>query len=421
MSRSNKSIGRRDFIRVVSGTLVAAELGSLGCGDAEPSAPGSPPSGDLAVPAGPDPTAAPASPTDVASGMPSAGSPGASAGSAGAASEPPITDDLATAGSAAEPVPPDSMPATAGSPAVPNVPVSDGKSRVYIVKTNNRSEGISQVLAMFGGLGFAAGRDVVVKPNFNSQYAFPATTHEDTIRTIAAELRAVGAGNITLADSAGATTFSSTPTATVIQAKGTVSLCAEVGIDWKSFDDSDVEWETFEFDGMTWSGGLAIPKMMRSDRVKILLPCCKTHTLADYTFSLKLAAGLPPRSRRGIISDMHTSIHQKVVDINKGFTPDLVLMDAMSCFIDNGPDTGTVRDPGLIVASTDRVALDAVGVAILKAAGSVSRPIQGKIFATPQIARAVEIGLGATSPDAIELIGSDDATLSELRSILDVG
>jgi uncharacterized protein (DUF362 family) len=82
---------------------------------------------------------------------------------------------------------------------------------------------------------------------------------------------------------------------------------------------------------------------------------------------------------------------------------------------------GTTANPGLIVAATDRVALDAVGVAILKSAGSRSGPIQGKIFATRQITRAVEIGLGVKSADEIELVGNDPATVSKLRSILDVG
>jgi uncharacterized protein (DUF362 family) len=200
-----------------------------------------------------------------------------------------------------------------------------------------------------------------------------------------------------------------------------MKLVADLKIDFVSYDEPNVEWETFQFDGMTWSGGLAIPKLMRSDRVKILLPCCKTHQLADFTFSMKLAAGLPQRSRRGLVSDMHTDLQEKVVDINKGFTPDLIVMDALQCFIDGGPDTGTARSPGLIVVAKDRVALDAVGVAILKSAGSTSAPISGKIFETRQMKRAVAVGLGIKSPDEIELVGNDDATLKQLRSILDVG
>jgi uncharacterized protein (DUF362 family) len=309
----------------------------------------------------------------------------------------------------------------AGTPATAPAAAANGKAKVIIIKTTDRKDGIMQALTMFGGLGFAAGRDVIIKPNYNSTYEFPATTHDDTIRTVVEQLRAVNAGNIILGESAGATTFTAQPTQTVTQAKNTMKLVSDLKIDFVSYDEPSVEWETFMFDGMTWSGGLAIPKLMRSERVKILLPCCKTHTLADYTFSMKLAAGLPQRSRRGLVSDMHTDLHEKVVDINKGFTPDLILMDALKCFIDGGPDEGTERDPGLIVAATDRVALDAVGVAILKSAGSTSGPIQGKIFETRQMKRAVAVKLGISKPADIELVGNDPATLSMLRGILDKG
>jgi uncharacterized protein (DUF362 family) len=321
------------------------------------------------------------------------------------------------------------MASAPGTPSTPNMTgqpgmtaaAASGKARVIIIKASDRKDGIMQALTMFGGLGFAAGRDVIIKPNFNSTYDFPATTHDDTIRTVVEQLKAANAGHIILGESSGATTFTDQPTQTVTQAKNTLKFVKDIGIDFVSFDDPSVEWETFQFDGMTWQGGLAIPKLMRSDRVKILLPCCKTHQLADYTFSMKIAAGLPPRSRRGLVSDMHTSLQEKVVDINKGFTPDLILMDALKCFIDGGPDTGTERSPGLIVAATDRVALDAVGVAILKSAGSTSAPIAGKIFETAQMKRAVAVKLGISTPADIELVGNDPGTLSMLRSILDKG
>lgn len=439
MDKSDKTLGRRDFIRVLGGTVVAA--GVAGCGEADspnpPTAapgasaaagstapvgpvtpPGVPPSAAASTPAVPDTSAAnsggaqPATPP--ASG-PAAASPGA----------PPAQQPMTA--SSAKPANP-TTPATTTpmtGPSAPTAPMtapSNGKAKVVIIKAATREEGINQAIAMFGGLGFVAGRDVVIKPNFNSQYEFPATTHDDTIRTVVKGLKGANAGKITIGESSGATTGSATPTATVVQMKNTMALVGELGIEFLSYDTAGVEFETFNFDGMTWSGGLAIPKLMRSDRVKILLPCCKTHSLADYTFSIKIAAGLPPRSRRGLISDMHTNLQEKVADIGKGFEPDLIVMDALKCFIDGGPDSGTVREPGLIVVSNDRIALDAVGVAILKNAGSTSAPIRGKIFQTRQLVRAVEIGLTKTkNPDGIELVGNDDATISKLRSILDVG
>jgi uncharacterized protein (DUF362 family) len=94
-------------------------------------------------------------------------------------------------------------------------------------------------------------------------------------------------------------------------------------------------------------------------------------------------------------------------------------MDAMSCFIDGGPDTGTVRNPNLLLAGTDRIAVDAVAVAVLLSEGNTT--LTGKIFEQDQIERAVELGLGASSPDEIKLVGNDDDVISELQDILDNG
>jgi uncharacterized protein (DUF362 family) len=435
MDKSDKTLSRRDFIAVVGGALVATELG-VACGDAaveagvpgagSPEAPVAPGAGAAGAPAGAAPVATAPVVTPPVSQAPAVPVTPAGAGPAMASNAPVTSPGAAmptTPATPATPVTPGSGPATSpATPATGMMPAADnGKAKVFIIKASDRATGIMEALTMFGGLGFAAGRDVIIKPNYNSTYEFPATTHPDTIRTVVSQLRAVNAGNIVLGESAGATTFTAEPTVTVTQAFNTMGLVNDLKIDFVSFDEPSVEWEDFNFDGMTWSGGLKIPKLMRSDRVKILLPCCKTHTLADYTFSMKLAAGLPPRSRRGLVSDMHTDLHEKVVDINKGFTPDLILMDALKCFIDGGPDSGTERSPGLIVAATDRVALDAVGVAILKSAGSTSAPIAGKIFETRQMKRAVEVKLGISTPDDIELVGNDPATISMLRSILDVG
>jgi uncharacterized protein (DUF362 family) len=58
----------------------------------------------------------------------------------------------------------------------------------------------------------------------------------------------------------------------------------------------------------------------------------------------------------------------------------------------------------VFLAATDRVAIDAVGLAILQYLGSNNQIMNTKIFKQEQIARAVEIGLGVTSPSEIEVV-----------------
>jgi uncharacterized protein (DUF362 family) len=82
---------------------------------------------------------------------------------------------------------------------------------------------------------------------------------------------------------------------------------------------------------------------------------------------------------------------------------------------------GTRKKADVILAGTDRIAVDAVGVALLKRLGSNSKIMGSKIFEQGQIARAVELGLGVSGPEEIEIVTADEAGEKEaerLRSIL---
>jgi len=97
-------------------------------------------------------------------------------------------------------------------------------------------------------------------------------------------------------------------------------------------------------------------------------------------------------------------------------------MDAMEAFVEAGPMTGKRKRADLFVAGTDRIAIDAVGLAILKDLGSTTEIMNNPIFEQEQIARAVEMGLGVASPDNIELIveDADSANYAKtIRTILD--
>ena len=67
------------------------------------------------------------------------------------------------------------------------------------------------------------------------------------------------------------------------------------------------------------------------------------------------------------------------------------------------------------------MAIDAVGVAILRLLGTTPEVSRGLIFEQEQIARAVELGLGVESPDQIQLVTDDsesEAFAGRVRDIL---
>lgn len=93
-----------------------------------------------------------------------------------------------------------------------------------------------------------------------------------------------------------------------------------------------------------------------------------------------------------------------IAEINEPFKPALIVIDGVEAFVDGGPMVGKRAKAGIFLASTDRVAADAVGVAILKSLGSNAAIMKRKIFEQEQIARAVELGLGSASPSEIEVV-----------------
>ena len=90
---------------------------------------------------------------------------------------------------------------------------------------------------------------------------------------------------------------------------------------------------------------------------------------------------------------MHADhLQEKIAEINTAYKPNLIVMDARKCFITNGPMTGEVRMPGLVLASTDRVATDLEGVKIIQS--FEGNDLVGiKPEELPQIKRALELGI----------------------------
>jgi uncharacterized protein (DUF362 family) len=152
--------------------------------------------------------------------------------------------------------------------------------------------------------------------------------------------------------------------------------------------------------------------------------CLKTHGFGGvFTMSLKLSVGLTPKPIR---RTMHRSpeMRRMIAELNAGYRPRLIVLDGVSAFTDGGPSRGTLKAGNVMIAGDDRVAVDAVGLAVLKDLGSNDAIMGRRIFEQEQIARAVELNLGARSSAEIELVAADvegRALASRLERILAEG
>ena len=140
--------------------------------------------------------------------------------------------------------------------------------------------------------------------------------------------------------------------------------------------------------------------------------------------SLKLHVGCVATTRHGYhyMQELHSSPHQRkmIAEINEPFKPALIVLDGVEAFVDGGPMTGKRAKADVFVASTDRIAIDAIGVAALKLLGSNAAIMKPKIFEQEQIARAVELGLGAASPSEIDIVAADKKSREHGDRIMDI-
>ena len=73
-----------------------------------------------------------------------------------------------------------------------------------------------------------------------------------------------------------------------------------------------------------------------------------------------------------------------------------------------------------MLAGNDRVAIDAVGVAILRLLGTTPEVSRGSIFEQEQIARAAELGVGVSSVKQIQLITEDAESDTFAKQVKDI-
>ena len=293
------------------------------------------------------------------------------------------------------------------------------RRRVALVRTSDRKRGVRDVLGLFDPSGIA-GKRVVLKPNFNTADAAPGSTHNDTLSQLVSELQERGARSVTLGESSGPP-----QTQGVMEKKGVLDLARDLRFDVVNYEQlAEQDWVSFPAQGTHWPDGFHLPRLIVDAEYTVSTCCLKTHGAGGvFTMSLKLAVGLTPKAIR---RSMHASPHMRrmIADLNTGYRPNLIVLDGVAAFTDGGPSRGELKAGNVMIAGDDRIAVDAVGLAMLKVLVANQAIMGRRIFEQEQMARAVDLGLGVTGPNAIEIVTGDPESrllADELRSILAQG
>lgn len=240
-------------------------------------------------------------------------------------------------------------------------------------------------------------KKVLLKLNLLSASLGPehaVNTHPAVVRALVDFFQKEVGAEVYIGDSCGSLRSGSTNKAFKVTRLDEVTQ--DTGAKWVNFDqDKHIEIKK--------SNGATLPTFRMARTVKdvdlvVSVPKLKTHGLTKYTGALKNTLGVIPAKGK---KDVHvqapkpSSFAQALVDVYEEVKPHLTLMDAIVGMEGEGPNAGDPRRVGLIIASNNGVALDAVASSI----------IGYEPLGVPTIRYAQDRGLGTADLNKINIKG----------------
>jgi uncharacterized protein (DUF362 family) len=276
----------------------------------------------------------------------------------------------------------------------------NGRSVVALVRSDDRLEGIREAVKLLGGMEPVikdVKGEILIKPNCNTDDPYPRDTHPETVRTISQMLISTGfpPDRIVLGETSGR--GRGLPTRNTLANLGILEVAKELGIRVCCFEEDD--WVTVKPTKVeSWPRGIKIPRRIYEAQRIILTPILRPHSTATFTMSLKLAVGMLDSLGREWLHNGQAHI-RKLIEINKAYSADLVIADASQVLVNK--ELTKTANPGVIIASGNRVASDAICVALMKLLNA-DRISDMPVLKHKQLQYASKIGLG--SPEFEDMI-----------------
>jgi uncharacterized protein (DUF362 family) len=273
---------------------------------------------------------------------------------------------------------------------------------VGLSRNKDTLESVKTAVEFAGGLGIKKGSTVLIRPNANTADLPPGSTNPEVLRGAIRAAREYDPGKVIVAEKSMTTL-------------NTEKVLKKLGL-WQVAEDERVD-EILTFDQMkrrhvepkgaySWQYGFDVPEFLESIDYTIALPVIKTHWTATFTMGLKSQISITSdRDRRQLPHGQgwDTLFGNMIAESNLVHMPDFYISDATKCFVTEGPNIGTLREPGIVLASSDVIANDAVGLALLKTLGTIPKIRDHSVWTQPQIIRAKELNLGVSSREEITI------------------
>lgn len=254
---------------------------------------------------------------------------------------------------------------------------NQGDLKKTIIKTVDEIGGFKRFIK--------SGDKVFLKPNFNTADPFPASTDFEFLKTVVELVYESGAREVIIGDRS---TY-------YLSGRGVMEKLEIFKLE-KMYPGTKVivldegKYVNKKIPQGRYLKSVDVSEVLDQTDKLILLPCLKTHIKARFTGSLKLSVGFMKVIQRIPLHLRH--LQEKIAELNTIIHPDLIILDGRKCFISMGPSMGEIREPGLILASTNRVAIDIEGIKIIQTYPGNSL-IGLNPSELPQIKRAIELGI----------------------------
>ncbi len=258
---------------------------------------------------------------------------------------------------------------------------------------------VKECLGRLDDLGsLLRGKKVLLKPNLLSSTATPdkhvVNTHPEVVRAVAEFLMGEFGCTVSMGDSCGRVAPGANQDA--FENSGLTALAKDLRIELVDFNSAPSEWVTNPSAELLHN--FYVPRAVLEADVLFSLPKLKTHSLTYFTGGVKNMLGIIPGRGKKLVhltAPKPEAMAAALMDIFQRVPPHVALMDAIDGMEGNGPNSGPKRHIGLLIASRDSIALDAVACAIIG-----FKP--GDILTTTL---AEKRGLGVGELDKIEVRG----------------
>lgn len=247
-------------------------------------------------------------------------------------------------------------------------------SRVSLVRCGSYDSGslheaVARALDHLGGPSrlVRPGQKVLLKPNvmMPKPYGFAANTHPEFVRAVVDVFKGAGA-EVWVGESSAGSQAGLTLTKRALNASGLDKVAEETGVRLINFDLDGVVTAKLN---NRFAESVPIARAVRDADLVVSLPKLKTHTYANIiTGAVKNLYGCVPGQ---IKAEFHRRAPRPmefftiIRDIFGSIRPGLAIFDAVEGMEGNGPSGGRPRAVGLVIASVDPIAADAVAAEVI--------------------------------------------------------